>query len=77
VSHPFNSPTRGGLSRIVKFLAHNKVSWVGFIHFQPSWWWANPCEPGWLTLTCLISTYTDYIQGKPILQLFQKINIAK
>jgi len=27
-----------------------KVSWVGFTHFQPGSWWANPCELGWLTL---------------------------
>jgi len=30
-----NPPTRGGLSRVTKFLAHHKVSRVEFNHFQP------------------------------------------
>jgi len=50
-----NPPTPDGLSQITKFLANQKVSRVGFTHFQPDSWWANPCESGWLTLTCLLN----------------------
>jgi len=42
-----------GWAGLQNFLAHYKVSRVGFTHFQPGSWWANPCEPGWFTLTCL------------------------
>jgi len=56
LTNPPNPPIRGGLSRVTKFLAHHKVSRVGFTHFQPDSWWANPCEPSWLTLTCLCVT---------------------
>ena len=57
-ANPLNPPTRSGLSRVTKFLAHQKVSRVGFTHFQPGSWWANPCELGWLTLTCLLIIFT-------------------
>jgi len=53
VANPLNPPTHDELSRVAKFWAHHKVSRVGFIHFYPNSWWANPCELGWLTLTCL------------------------
>ena len=52
-ANPLNPPTRGGLSQVTKFLAHHKVSQIGFTHFQPGSWWAKPCEPAWLTLTYL------------------------
>ena len=38
-ANPLNLPTRGGLSRVAKFLAHHKVSQVGFTHFQADSWW--------------------------------------
>ena len=56
-ANPLNSPTRGGLSWVTKFLTHQKVSRVGFAHFEPGSWWANPCEPDWLILTCLFLRY--------------------
>ena len=61
-ANPPNPPTSGGLSRVVKFLAHQEVSQVRFTHFQPGSWWANRCEPDWLTLTCLISVLSSLIE---------------
>jgi len=31
--NPLNSPTRGALSRVTKFLALHKVSWIVFTYF--------------------------------------------
>jgi len=37
-ANPLNPPTYGGFSWVAKFLAHHKVSRVGFTHFQSSLW---------------------------------------
>jgi len=55
-ANPLNPSIRGGLSRVVKFLTHQKVSQVELINFKSDPWWASPCELGWLLLTCLVIT---------------------
>jgi len=64
-THLTHQPVVGwaGLQKIWLTL---KWAGLGSLVFWPGPWWANPCEPGWLTLTCLPASPTPTVKSNQV-----------